>query len=47
VVDNRSGFPSKLQEWIEINSQLVGVRDVHIPGKLMLMRVYLFEPEAP
>ncbi|UCD42223.1 MAG: hypothetical protein JSV69_00980, partial [Chloroflexota bacterium] len=47
VVDNRSGFPSKLQEWIEINSQLVGVRDVYIPGKLMMMRVYLFEPEAP
>jgi mannosyltransferase len=47
VVDNRSGFPSKLQEWIEKNSQLIGVRDVYIPGKLMMMRVYLYEPDSP
>jgi mannosyltransferase len=47
VVDNRSGFPSKLQEWIERNSELVGVRDVYIPGKLMMMRVFLFDPGLP
>lgn len=47
VVDNRSGFPSKLQSWIEMNSQLIEVRDVYIPGKLMKMRVYLYQPEAP
>jgi mannosyltransferase len=47
VVDNRSGFPSRLQAWIEDNSQLMGVRDVYLPGKLMLMRVYLYSPGAP
>ena len=47
VVDNRSGFPSKLQEWIEDNSQLIGVRDVYVPGKVMMMRVYLYQPRAP
>jgi hypothetical protein len=47
VVDNRSGFPGKLQEWIETNSQLVGVRDVYIPGKVMMMRVYLYQPGLP
>jgi hypothetical protein len=47
VVDNRSGFPSKLQDWIEGNSQLIGVRDVYIPGKLMLTRVYLYQPGIP
>jgi 4-amino-4-deoxy-L-arabinose transferase-like glycosyltransferase len=47
VVDNRSGFPSKLQEWIEENSQLIGVRDVYMPGKVMMMRVYLYQPRAP
>jgi hypothetical protein len=47
VVDNRSGFPSKLQGWIESNSALIGVRDVYIPGKLMMMRVYLYEPGSP
>jgi 4-amino-4-deoxy-L-arabinose transferase-like glycosyltransferase len=47
VVDNRSGFPPSLQEWIETNSNLVGVRDVYIPGKLMMMRVYLYQPGEP
>ncbi len=47
VVDNRSGFPAKLQEWIEKNTQLIGVRDVYIPGKLLMMRVYLYEPGQP
>lgn len=47
VVDNRSGFPSDLQSWIETNSQLIAVRDVYIPGKVMLMRVYFYQPEAP
>lgn len=47
VVDNRSGFPPSLQEWIEKNSNLVGVRDVYIPGKLMMMRVYLYQPGEP
>jgi uncharacterized membrane protein len=47
VVDNRSGFPSKLQEWIETNSQLIGVRDAYIPGKLMMTRVYLLDPGIP
>jgi hypothetical protein len=47
VVDNRSGFPPSLQEWIETNSNLMGVRDVYIPGKLMMMRVYLYQPGEP
>jgi hypothetical protein len=34
-----------LQSWIEMNSQLIAVRDVYIPGKVMLMRVYLYQPE--
>jgi uncharacterized membrane protein len=47
VVDNRSGFPGKLQKWIEANSQLVGVRDVYIPGKVLMMRVFLYQPGVP
>jgi len=47
VVDNRSGFPPRLQSWIEMNSQLIAIRDVSIPGKVMKMRVYLYQPEAP
>ena len=47
VVDNRSGFPPRLQEWIETNSNLVGVRDVYIPGKLLMMRVYLYQSGEP
>lgn len=45
VVDNRSGFPGQLQSWLEMNSRLIAVRDVYIPGKVMLMRVYLYHPE--
>lgn len=47
VIDNRSGIPPFLQRWVEANTQLVSVHDVSIPGKLMTMRVYLYQPAGP
>lgn len=44
VVDNRSGFPSNLQAWIEANSRFIAVRDVYLPGKLLMMRVFVYTP---
>ena len=47
VLDNRSGIPPFLQRWVEDNAQLVSVHDVSIPGKIMTMRVYLYQPSGP
>jgi mannosyltransferase len=44
VLDSRTHISDKLQAWVDQNSELTGVFDVHMPGKSMLMRVYLFDP---
>jgi uncharacterized membrane protein len=44
VVDNRSGFSTELQSWAEQNAQLVGVHDIYLSGKLLMVRVYLYDP---
>jgi hypothetical protein len=44
VVDNRSGFSAELQSWAEQNAELVGVHDVYLSGKLLMVRVYLYDP---
>jgi hypothetical protein len=44
VVDNRSGFSAVLQSWAEQNAELVGVHDVYLAGKLLMVRVYLYDP---
>lgn len=45
VIDNGTGFISpRLDAWLQEVPQLVSVRDVHIPGKNMLMRVYRYDP---
>lgn len=47
VIDNRTGFVSpELAEFLAAETRMVGVRDVYIPGKTMMMRVYRYEPEA-
>lgn len=48
VIDNRTGFVSpRLQSWLEEETRLVAIRDVNLPGKTMMMRVYLYDPERP
>jgi mannosyltransferase len=45
VIDNRTAFvSSRLQTWLDEETRQVGVYDVYIPGKTMMMRVYLYEP---
>lgn len=44
VVDDQSGFPKESLSWLETHSQLVDVRDVYVPGKLMSLRVFLYDP---
>lgn len=45
VIDNGTGFISpKLDAWLQEEPRLVAVRDVHIPGKNYLMRVYRYDP---
>ena len=44
VVDNRSGFSAELQSWAEESAELVGVHDVYLSGKLLMVRVYLYDP---
>jgi mannosyltransferase len=44
VLDSRTHISDRLQTWVDENSSLTGVFDVHMPGKEMLMRVYLFDP---
>jgi hypothetical protein len=48
VIDDRTGFVSpELQRWLDEDTRLVGVRDVHLPGLPMEMRVYLYDPPIP
>jgi mannosyltransferase len=44
VLDSRTHISDRLQTWVDENSKLTGVFDVHMPGKEMLMRVYLYDP---
>jgi mannosyltransferase len=44
VLDSRTHISDRLQSWVNENSHLTGVFDVHMPGKAMLMRVYLYDP---
>ena len=44
VIDNRTYVSPQLQQWLDEHSQLKGVYDVYIAGKIMMMRVYLFDP---
>jgi mannosyltransferase len=36
-----------LSGWLQENAELVDVRDVHMPGKVFPMRVYLYNPARP
>ena len=48
VIDNRTGFvSSKLEKWLLTVPRLEAVKDVYIPGKTMMMRVYLYDPAHP
>jgi mannosyltransferase len=42
VMDNRTHVSEELQRWIPAHTQLVGVYDVHIPGRPMEMRVHYY-----
>ena len=44
VMDSRTHISDELQSWLDASSQLMEVFDVHIPGKTMYMRVYLWDP---
>jgi hypothetical protein len=44
VIDNRSGFSPELQAWVEANGELMSVDDVHLAGKVLMVRVYLYDP---
>lgn len=44
VMDHRTHISVELAAWLEANARLVGVHDVYIPGRPMLMRVHLFDP---
>lgn len=47
VIDNRTGFISpKLESWLQTEQRLVSVNDVYLPGKLLAMRVFLYDPAA-
>lgn len=48
VIDNRTGFVAPdLQDWLLRQTRQVGVYDVALPGKTMMMRVYLYDPAYP
>lgn len=48
VLDNRTGnLPAEVGRWLEKEARLVSVRDVSLPGQLLMMRVYLFDPAGP
>jgi mannosyltransferase len=42
VMDNRTYISDELQTWIPNNTEIEGVFDVYIPGRLMEMRVYYY-----
>jgi mannosyltransferase len=45
VMDNRTHISDRLLEWIPANTLLIDTFDVYVPGKVMAMRVYLYNPE--
>lgn len=46
IIDNRTGFVApQLQEFLDAEARLVSIRDVPVPGKVMEMRVYLYQPD--
>ena len=47
VIDNRTFVSSQLQSWLDENTSLEGVYDVYLAGKVMMMRVYLYDPARP
>lgn len=45
VLDNQTGNVSpKLRQWLNQNAQLQAVRDVWLPGKILEMRVFRYQP---
>lgn len=48
VLDNQTGNVSpKLRQWLAQNGQLKAVRDVWLPGKILEMRVFQYQPKSP
>jgi mannosyltransferase len=46
IIEDQDWGDSSLQEWVRENCTLVDVRDVYIPGKNLILRVYLYDPLA-
>jgi uncharacterized membrane protein len=44
ISDGTISVSPDLQRWLNDNSQLIDVRDVHIPGRNYMLRVYLYDP---
>lgn len=47
ISSSTTGINPDILAWIQENSMLVEVLDVHIPGKVYDMRVYLYDPTIP
>jgi hypothetical protein len=46
LIEDQDWADTSLQQWVRENCTLFDVRDVHIPGKNLLMRVHLCDPPA-
>jgi mannosyltransferase len=46
VMDSRTFISDRLQQWLNEKAELKAVYDVYQPGKLIAMRVYLFDPNS-
>jgi mannosyltransferase len=46
VMDSRTFISDRLQQWLNEKTELKAVYDVYQPGKLVAMRVYLFDPDS-
>jgi hypothetical protein len=44
VIDLNSGIDPDVYQWVEEHSKLVGIHDVYMPGKRMVMRVHVYDP---
>lgn len=45
VLDNQTGnVPPQLSSWLDKSGSLQGVMDVYLPGKLLEMRVFFYQP---